>query len=228
MKKDTVLLYANQYAALQRLTNEQMGMLFHAIFQWLNGDFEPPDDWNDAVFLAFQFLTLQISIDSEKYLHRVERAEKRRKENANRTVVKEINTTSRARVDDDGDVDVDEDVDVDVDVDVDESINRQMREAPANTTQDTEQSYLNFIHFWNQAIEQTGAKLRKVRMLNDGRRKRIAAIQQQMPGKEAAQAIYNIMRSPFCNGDTKARNRPVDFDWVTQIENFTAALEGNL
>lgn len=228
MKKETVLLYANQYSALQRLSNEQMGMLFHAIFRWLNGDFNPPDDWNDAVFLAFQFLSLQISIDSEKYLHRVERAEKRRKEFANKTVVKEINNPSRAHGDVDADEDGDEDEDecVDGGVDGDETIRNSLLSEPPKDT--TEQGFQNFIRFWNQAIEQTGANLSKVRILNDGRRERIAAIQRQMPGKDAAQAIFNIMRSPFCNGQTKRRNRPVDFDWVTQIENFTAALEGNL
>lgn len=228
MKKESVILYARQYAALQRLSNEQMGMLFHAIFQWLNGDFEPPDDWNDAVFLAFQFLTLQISIDSEKYLHRVERAEKRRKESTNKTIVNGINASSRAHVDDNAN-DNGNDNDNDNDnATIRNSLLCDFVTDNQKTTQDTEQSYLNFIHFWNQAIEQTGANLSKVRILNDGRRERIAAIQRQMPGKDAAQAIFNIMRSPFCNGQTKRRNRPVDFDWVTQIENFTAALEGNL
>lgn len=228
MKKDTVLLYAKQYAALRRLSNEQMGMLFHAIFQWLNGDFEPPDDWNDAVFLAFQFLTLQISIDSEKYLQRKEKREKYVKEAQNKTVVKDFNESSRAQdnVNSNGNDDVNGNGNGNV-YGNGETINSLLREA-ANTTQDTEQSYLNFIKFWNQAVEQTGANLSKIRILNDGRRERIAAIQRQMPGKDAAQAIYNIMRSPFCNGQTKRRNRPVDFDWVTQIENFTAALEGNL
>ena len=91
-----------------------------------------------------------------------------------------------------------------------------------------EKMFQSFIAFWNQAIEQTGASMKRVRVLTDRRREAISAIRQQFSGKQAATAIYNAMRSSFCNGRTKQRPTPVDFDWLMKPENFTRLLEGSL
>ena len=88
--------------------------------------------------------------------------------------------------------------------------------------------FQSFIAFWNQAIEQTGANMKRVRVLTDRRREAISAIRQQFSGKQAATAIYNAMRSPFCNGRSKLRPTPVDFDWLMKPDNFIRLLEGNL
>ena len=77
MKKDTIILYANQYTALQWLSYEDMGFLFHQIFRWMNDiKMDTETEWSQALFLAFNFMTLQISIDNEKYLQKKERVDK--------------------------------------------------------------------------------------------------------------------------------------------------------
>jgi hypothetical protein len=61
--------------------------------------------------------------------------------------------------------------------------------------------------------------------------RRVEAIKRVMetfPAEQTAQAINNAMHSPFCNGETKRRSKPVDFDWLMKPENLTLALEGSL
>ena len=229
MKKDSVILYANQYAALKCLTNEEMGFLFHQIFRWLNGEETEAGDWSSALFLAFQFLTLQISIDNEKFLqrkHRIEAARKRRKEMESVKEGKIDAHPSRARgdVDEDVDVDVDEDVDVDVSLFLEKLKNIEGEEKD----KDKDKMFQSFIAFWNQAIEQTGANMKRVRVLTDRRREAISAIRRQFSSEQAATAIYNAMRSPFCNGQSKLRPTPVDFDWLMKPDNFIRLLENSL
>ena len=225
MKKDSVILYANQYAALKCLTNEEMGFLFHQIFRWLNGEETETGDWSSALFLAFQFLTLQISIDNEKFLqrkHRIEAARKRRKEMENVKEGKIDTHSSRARGD------VDEDVDEDVDDDVSLFLKKLKNIEGDEKEKDKDKMFQSFIAFWNQAIEQTGACMKRVRVLTDRRREAISAIRRQFSSEQAATAIYNAMRSPFCNGQSKLRPTPVDFDWLMKPDNFIRLLENSL
>ena len=236
MKKDSVILYANQYGALQRLSNEEMGQLFHAIFRWLRDENEETGELSPALFLAFQFLTLQMSIDNEKYLQKKGRVLEWKKKRAEKNIT-DVNNSSRARVDIDIDKDKDIDRDKDIDKDMDTDIfSLSMNSQSKNAREDEEQkkqekeekSIKNFVEYWNQAIEQSGSAMRKVKLITESRREKLLRIVRTIPGEDAARAIHRAMNSPFCNGDTKARNRPVDFDWLIRMENFTRLLEGNL
>ncbi|MBR4238043.1 MAG: hypothetical protein IKQ03_01285 [Prevotella sp.] len=225
MKKDSVILYAAQYNALRRLTDEEMGFLFHQIFRWLNDEETEAGDWSSALFLAFQFLTLQITIDSEKYLQRKRRMEAARKSRKVQSSVKESETEespSHARVNVNDNVNDNDNENVNVSLFLEKLKNIEDKD------KEKEKMFQSFIAFWNQAIEQTGASMKRVRVLTDRRREAISAIRQQFSGKQAATAIYNAMRSSFCNGRTKQRPTPVDFDWLMKPENFTRLLEGSL
>ena len=70
--------------------------------------------------------------------------------------------------------------------------------------------------------------MRKVRALTPDRRNKIETIMRTFPAEDAAQAIANAMRSPYCNGETQRRPKPVDFDWLLRLDNFAKALEGAL
>ena len=235
MKKDRVILYANQYGALKRLTNEEMGILFHQIFRWLNGEETEAGELSPALFLAFEFLTLQMSIDNEKYLQKKGRVLEWKKKRAEK-VVTEINNSSRARVDDkDTDKDIDRDKDIDKDMDTDIfslSMNSQSKNAREDEEQKKEEkeekSIKNFVEYWNKAIEQSGSAMRKVKLITETRREKLLKIVRTIPAEDAARAIHRAMNSPFCNGATKQRSRPVDFDWLIEYQNFTRLLEGNL
>ena len=229
MKKDSVILYAAQYNALRRLTDEEMGFLFHQIFRWLNDEETEAGDWSSALFLAFQFLTLQITIDSEKYLQRKRRMEAARKSRKEQSSVKESETEespSHARVNMNYNVNENDNENDNENVNV--SLFLEKLKNIEDKDKEKEKMFQSFIAFWNQAIEQTGASMKRVRVLTDRRREAISAIRQQFSGKQAATAIYNAMRSSFCNGRTKQRPTPVDFDWLMKPENFTRLLEGSL
>ena len=236
MKKDSVILYANQYGALKRLTNEEMGILFHQIFRWLNDEETEAGDWSSALFLAFQFLTLQMSIDNEKYLQKKGRVLEWKKKRAEKNIT-DVNNSSRARVDIDIDKDKDIDRDKDIDKDMDTDIfSLSMNSQSKNAREDEEQkkqekeekSIKNFVEYWNKAIEQSGSAMRKVKLITETRREKLLKIVRTIPGEDAARAIHRAMNSPFCNGATKSRSRPVDFDWLIEYQNFTRLLEGSL
>ena len=231
MKKDSVILYAAQYNALRRLTDEEMGFLFHQIFRWLNDEETEAGDLSSALFLAFQFMTLQISIDNEKYLQRKRRIEAARKSRKEQSSVKESETKespSHARVNMNDNVNDNVNENDNDNENVNVSLFLEKLKNIEDKDKEKEKMFQSFIAFWNQAIEQTGASMKRVRVLTDRRREAISAIRQQFSGKQAATAIYNAMRSSFCNGRTKQRPTPVDFDWLMKSENFTRLLEGSL
>lgn len=223
MKRESVIIYASQWAALQRLTDQQLGKLFRAIFLWMNDQPVDNETWEQSLFIAFQFLCLQISIDSEKFLQRCKRNEQLRKWRSEQRNVKAVNNPSRAHGDDDDDENGNDNENDNENDNGDVSSLKNKKE----TAQQTDK-YLNFIQFWNQAIDQTQSKMKKVRILTDIRRQAIESLMQRFPSDKAAIAIYNAMRSQFCNGLTERRARPVEFDWLIKPENFTRALEGTL
>ena len=236
MKKDSVILYANQYGALKRLTNEEMGILFHQIFRWLNGEETEAGELSPTLFLAFEFLTLQMSIDNEKYLQKKVRVLEWKKKRAEKSVT-EINNSPRARVDIDIDKDTDKDIDRDKDTDIDTDIfSLSMNSQSKNAREDEEQkkeekeekSIKNFVEYWNKAIEQSGSAMRKVKLITETRREKLLKIVRTIPAEDAARAIHRAMNSPFCNGATKQRSRPVDFDWLIEYQNFIRLLENSL
>ena len=214
MKKESILLYANQWGALARLTDGQLGCLFRNIFLWLNDQEVDVEAMETPLQIAFQFLTLQMAIDNEKYLQKKKRIQKSKEAKNKADDVNEINNSNnltRVRGN------VDEDVDVDVDV-----IKKEEKK------ESKEEKIQNFIKYWNQCIDATGSRMRKVRALTPDRRNKIETIMRTFPAEDAAQAIANAMRSPYCNGETQRRPKPVDFDWLLRLDNFAKALEGAL
>ena len=66
MEKDSFILYGRQAQAITDLTLEQKGMLLDALFEYANTKEKPVFD-DMALTIAFNFLSLQISIDKKKY-----------------------------------------------------------------------------------------------------------------------------------------------------------------
>ena len=159
-------------------------------------------------------MRLQISIDNEKYLQKKKWIQKT-KEAKNKTdsvnVINISNNLTRTRALDDDD-----------DEDEDDIIKKEEKK------ESKEEKIQNFIKYWNQCIDATGSRMRKVRALTPDRRNKIETIMRTFPAEDAAQAIANAMRSPYCNGETQRRPKPVDFDWLLRLDNFAKALEGAL
>ena len=221
MKKESILLYANQWGALARLTDGQLGCLFRNIFLWLNDHEIDLDTLEPPLQIAFQFMTLRVSIDNEKYLQKCKKNEEMRKKRKERQNVKIDSQSEEPRACAINDKDNDNDNDKDNDNKIDIIQKEEKKESKAEKIQ-------NFIKYWNQCIDATGSRMRKVMALTPDRRNKIETIMRTFPAEDAAQAIANAMRSPYCNGETQRRPKPVDFDWLLRLDNFAKALEGAL
>ena len=69
-KRDAFILYKSHYEPIKGLTDEQLGRLFRAIFEWqITGQADPGPD----IAMAFRFIINQCRIDNEKYLARCEK-----------------------------------------------------------------------------------------------------------------------------------------------------------
>ena len=160
-------------------------------------------------------MTLQVSIDSEKYLQKCKRNEelrKKRKEQQNVKTVNDLNSITRTRGNDDDDEDDDDD----------DNIKKEEKK------ESKEEKIQNFVKYWNSCIDSTDSRMKKIKAITPERKAKIEIIMKTFPAESAAQAISNAMRSPYCNGETQRRLKPVDFDWLMRLDNFTKALEGAL
>lgn len=68
--RDGFVIYKSFYGPIEGLTDEQLGRLFRAIFQWqINGQADPDKD----IQVAFGFIVNQFVIDNNKYQERCEK-----------------------------------------------------------------------------------------------------------------------------------------------------------
>ena len=63
--KESFLIYKAFYAPIEELSNEDLGQLFRAIFQYQINGVEPTN--TSRIYMAFQFFKNQFRLDSEKY-----------------------------------------------------------------------------------------------------------------------------------------------------------------
>ena len=231
MKKDSFLLYKSHLAALQSLSDEQIGFLFRNVYRLLNEETVETDTWESTLRVAFQFIKLQIDIDSEKYLQKTKRNDEKRKWRKEQRSVKsnsQSEDSTCARVNENDNDNENENGNGNENVSLSFFSKNPKNEEEDEKEKNKEEKIQSFIKFWNDAIDSTQSRMRKVRILTPERRRRIEAIIETFPGKDAGTAINYAMRSQYCNGETQRRTKPVDFDWLMRLENFTKALEGSL
>lgn len=176
MKKESFILYANQYAALERLTDGQLGALFRAIYRWLNGDAVKAETLEPQLFVAYKFLTLQIEINNEKYLQSKQRREAGKKETQGKQNVNAVNNSSSALTHACVNVNENENVNGNENVNENENVslfaNKQTTtgETPADTDTKTEEKEeeirnkcMTFMKYWNQCVKKSGTRMSQVR-----------------------------------------------------------------
>ena len=67
IQRESFILYKSFYEPISKLTDEQLGRLFRAIFKWqIDGKAEPEND----IEMAFLFIVNQFRIDNDKYQER--------------------------------------------------------------------------------------------------------------------------------------------------------------
>jgi len=79
------------------------------------------------------------------------------------------------------------------------------------------------VEAWNDMARRNG--LSAVKILNDGRRKKLATRIRQHPIEDWTEAIAAIERSPFLRGEND-RGWRADFDFFLEPRNFTKLIEG--
>lgn len=71
MKKESFIVYTRFYKPIQRLTDEQLGRLFRALFEYNSTDESISVD--EDIEMAFGFFSNQMDIDNAKWLEKVEK-----------------------------------------------------------------------------------------------------------------------------------------------------------
>lgn len=69
-KKQSFLVYLDYRKHLKRLSDEDRGKLFMAIFDYADNATIPEDGMSDAALMAFSFIQERMDLDAKKYAHK--------------------------------------------------------------------------------------------------------------------------------------------------------------
>ena len=167
-KKKSFILYADYIKHIGKLTDEEAGRLFKAIFEYVNEGRLP--DLDGMAAMAFSFISNQLDSDLRKYetvcQKRAESAKRRWQKNddaegINNDVEKEcksmqMHTNAVTCINLHSDSDIDSDIDIENEIDIDSdsgSVLHNMRPRGAHhTIHLTEQDYKNLCEKYGKAI----------------------------------------------------------------------------
>ena len=167
-KKKSFILYADYIKHIRRLSDEDAGRLFKAIFDYVNEGKLP--DLDGMAAMAFSFIANQLDTDLQKYEETCKKRSeniKKRWEKANASQKAAENTSDTKDTNEyncifcntnDTDNDIDSDIDIENDIDIDSdsdsgSVLHNMRPRGAHhTIHLTEQDYKNLCEKYGQAI----------------------------------------------------------------------------
>ena len=167
-KKKSFILYADYIKHIRRLSDEDAGRLFKAIFDYVNEGKLP--DLDGMAAMAFSFIANQLDTDLQKYEETCKKRSeniKKRWEKANASQKAAENTSDTKDTNEyncifcntnDTDNDIDSDIDIENDIDIDSdsdsgSVLHNMRTRGAHhTIHLTEQDYKNLCEKYGQAI----------------------------------------------------------------------------
>jgi hypothetical protein len=93
MNKQAFLIYRSFYAPVAHLTDEHLGRLFRAIFNYQIDGIEPGP--LDPEFMAFQFFKNQFDLDDAKYTDRCERNKTNARKRWDATAYDRIQTNAK-------------------------------------------------------------------------------------------------------------------------------------
>ena len=165
-KKKSFILYADYIKHIRRLSDEDAGRLFKAIFDYVNEGKLP--DLDGMAAMAFSFIANQLDTDLQKYEEtckkrsenikkRWEKAKASQKAAENTSDTKDTNEYNCIFCNtNDTDNDIDSDIDIENDIDIDSdsgSVLHNMRPRGAHhTIHLTEQDYKNLCEKYGKAI----------------------------------------------------------------------------
>lgn len=233
---NSFVLYKNQWRGLRELNFTGLGMLFSAIFRYLNGEDSetvekslPPE-----VLVAFRFMMLQIDVDFAKYRDKLLKNAERQKEYRAK---KQRNAHNKDK-DNDNDKDNDKDNDNDIDNDNDNDNAADAAESGLHTSQpaaaataaaeykELKKLYQEkFVPWFNQLLDDHESRINRISRITDKRMARILEIERDYSRDMLFEAMRRAARSQFLNG--RGKNKYVaTFDWLISEEHFLHVLEG--
>ena len=220
--KDGFLLYKTMYGAISWLSNEKLGELTRAIFEWQISNGESCNAESPEVKAALQFFINQFNIDNSKYQQTCE---------SNRNNInKRWDKDDRIESIPDGTNDTDKDKDKDKDKDINIiSPDGECGKVPTPPPRQQDKiPYQKIIDMWNETCTSfhrlTGlSDKRKIKLRN--RYDELSKIGEPLP---LFRTLFEKMEnSPFMKGDNN-RGWKATFDWlISNGENWRKVLEGN-
>ena len=250
-KSKGFLLYPNQWPALSRLSDKQLGQLLAAIFDYIREktDVEAIENRLDSeTAIAFRFLQLQLDIDEEKYQQLIEkrRAAAQRRwakyandaNNANASFAmleeegeKEAEKEGEKEGEGEGEADGEKEDDDAAAAALNNNNAREAREASAAAQQDIflrfkKEAPKTILPWINEILDDAGSKIPRLKYMTQKRIERLFALMQQYGNAAIGEALRKAARSPFLNGRGKRNQFVADIDWVLSEQHFLEVLEG--
>ena len=252
-KSKGFLLYPNQWPALSRLSDKQLGQLLAAIFDYIREktDVETIENRLDSeTAIAFRFLQLQLDIDEEKYQQLIEK----RRAAAQRRWAKYANDANNANAsfamleeegekegeaegekEGEGEGEAEADGEKEDDDAAAAALNnnnaREARKASAAAQQDIflrfkKEAPKTILPWINEILDDAGSKIPRLKYMTQKRIERLFALMQQYGNAAIGEALRKAARSPFLNGRGKRNQFVADIDWVLSEQHFLEVLEG--
>ena len=238
-KLESFVIYNSFYKPISRLTDEQLGRIFRALFRYNIGEEQQIDA---DIEMAFEFFKNQIERDRKRYQKRVEanrvngKKGGRPKKETEETQVNRENPlgyleTEETQVNRENPNEAKKAYNYNYN-DINKERTSSNEEVPkkgelslASSQEKSKDSHIDwkaFVDYFNKTF---AGKLPNVQKLTDARKQLVKARVAQY-SKETIPVVYKkILESDFLMGDNDRSWRP-DFDWIFKAANFTKILEG--
>lgn len=252
---DSFILYTSQYPAIQSLSKAQKGELLDALYLYARDGTVPHFD-KPEVTMAFNFIRIRIDENQAKYVSISEKRRRSGRLGGRPKQIKQMDNTKankangyieskkskckQKKLTDTESIYTDTLSEVVTTTSQKKEKEKKTREGDFSidenfddakvSNEKWEHFYLSVLSLFNEALKAYASSIKAVRTLTDSRRTALHDLQTKYRygGQGFKQAFRNVAMSNYCNGRTKDRQRPVDFDWLIKEENFTRAFEGSL
>lgn len=231
------MLYPNQWSALKELSFNDLGMLFTGIYRAMNGEeIETLErGMSKDTLLAFRFLMIQINIDIEKYLDKLEKNRERQERYRQEATLKKNNAYKKEKEkenenENEKENEKENEIENEKENEKEDVVDTASAEASASQQQIfrrfKEEAPITILPWINQILDDAGSSIPKLRRMTDARMKRLFALMQQYGNADIGEALRKAARSPFLNGRGKRNKFVANIDWILDEEHFLDVLEG--
>ncbi len=234
MERDSFVLYTRFYDLVKNLTLEQKGMLFDAIHYFANGD---DYEIGDVVAeMAFRFYRNQLEMDFGKWDDvRKKRSEagkmggrpRKPQENPDETQTENKRKQTKAKKAVNVNVNVnDNNRETNVSQKTIKTRKKEDLENYDKPTKEENDRFTRLLNRYNAILSEMGSSINRVVMLTPYRVERLRRLVVDFSDEQIERGFRQAAASSYLNGRTKERERPADFDWIIDFDNFVKIYEG--